>query len=242
MKFYFSKIEQTIQRIKRDSSYKLDRDMRFVDLISLIRYRFVDYFRGCLYRIKLGNAGKNLFIGRHVRIKHPKKVFVGSGVSIDSFVMIDALSTQGVTLGDNVSIGAFTIIKVTGIISDLGVGFIIGDNSNLGQYCFVGAAGGVKIGNNVLIGQRVSFHSENHIYHDTKKPIKEQGTNRKGIEIHDDCWIGGSVTILDGVIVNKGSVIAAGSVLINDVPPYTVVGGVPARVIIDRLENVKNEE
>jgi len=159
---------------------------------------------------------------------------VGRGVTLDDCVTINALSRTGIKIGDNVSIGAFTIIEATGILRRLGKGFSIGANSNLGDYCFVGAAGGVHIGENVLIGQRVSFHSENHVFARTDLPIRAQGTTQQGIIVEDDCWLGSGVIILDGVTVHQGAVVAAGSVVTSDVPPYAVVGGVPAKVIRSR--------
>ncbi|MNG32136.1 Virginiamycin A acetyltransferase [compost metagenome] len=76
--------------------------------------------------------------------------------------------------------------------------------------------------------------AENHVFSDKTKPIKEQGIYRQGITIEDDCWIGSNVTILDGVTIGTGSVVAAGAVVTKDVPPYSVVGGVPAKIIKER--------
>jgi acetyltransferase-like isoleucine patch superfamily enzyme len=224
-------VERFAQKIKQDPQYTLDDNLRSRDLLALLLCRLIERFRGARYGLLFRKAGRHLFVGRHFRVKYPYYVSVGEAVTIGDYVVIDALSRQGIVLGNNVSIGDFTIIRATGTISNLGVGFRIGSNSNLGQYCFVGAAGGVTIGENVLVGQRVSFHSENHIFSDLEHPIKEQGTTRMGIVVCDNCWIGGSTTLLDGVTVNQGAVIAAGSVVTNDVPSCAVVGGVPARVI-----------
>lgn len=58
-----------------------------------------------------------------------------------------------------------------------------------------------------------------------------QGATRKGIEIGKDCWIGANATILDGVKIGDGCIVAAGAVVNRDVPSYTIVGGVPAKTI-----------
>jgi acetyltransferase-like isoleucine patch superfamily enzyme len=63
------------------------------------------------------------------------------------------------------------------------------------------------------------------------RPIIEQGITAQGIVIEDDVWLGSSAIILDGVRVGKGAVVAAGAVVGKDVPPHTVVAGVPAKVI-----------
>jgi len=61
------------------------------------------------------------------------------------------------------------------------------------------------------MGQNVSIHSENHIFSDTSRLIKNQGTIMKGIVVEDDCWIGARTVILDGTHICRGSVMAAGA-------------------------------
>lgn len=227
-------IEKLAQKIKNNPRYELDRQLQFLDLNSILFQRVFSIIRALFVCVLLKKCHFPLFIGKRVRILHTRHISIGRGVTIDDYVKIDALSKKGVVIGDNVSIGAFTIIETTGILTNLGQGFSIGKNSNLGDYNYVGAAGGVIIGENVLIGQRVSFHSENHVFEKTDIPIREQGTTQQGIVVEDDCWLGSGVTILDGVTVHKGSVIAAGSVVTKSVPPYSVVGGVPAKLIQTR--------
>ena len=111
----------------------------------------------------------------------------------------------------------------------------IGDNVVLTDYIQISCADQVQIGNNVLVGQS-SFISDNgHGNTDLetlKIPPMQRKLHIKGpVIIEDDVWIGRCVTILSGVHVGKGAVIAAGSVVNKDVPPYSVVGGVPARII-----------
>lgn len=70
--------------------------------------------------------------------------------------------------------------------------------------------------------------------------MREQGYGPvEPVEIGDDCWIGGRVTILPGVHVGNGAVIAAGAVVTKDVPPYAVVGGVPAKIIYNRKDGTQ---
>jgi acetyltransferase-like isoleucine patch superfamily enzyme len=228
--------ERLIQRLKREPTYRLSPDLTTADLWAVLWRRGWAFLRGLWWRPRLGSAAGALFVGRGVRILHPRRLYVGRSVTLEDYVHIDALSRQGVRLGDNVTIAKFTIIETTGVISNLGEGLEMGDNSSLGDYCFVGAAGGVRIGRNVLVGQRVSFHSENHRFDRTDVPIKEQGVTRRGIVVEDDCWLGAGSILLDGVTVGRGSVVAAGSVVTRDVPPYSVVAGVPAKVMRQRGE------
>ena len=68
-------------------------------------------------------------------------------------------------------------------------------------------------------------------FKDVEKPMREQGFKFGVIHIEDDVWIAAQCTILAGVTIGRGSVIAAGSVITKDVPPYSIVGGVPGKVI-----------
>ena len=161
-------------------------------------------------------------------------------MTIQDGVTIDALSTNGVLLGANCNVGPMAIIQATGVLTRIGVGLSIGENSGIGGFSFIGCGGGVVIGANVIMGQYVSFHSENHLFEDIQKPIRTQGVTRAGISIGDDCWIGAKSTFLDGANVGRGCVVAAGSVVKGQIPPFSVVAGVPARVVKSRLMGVSD--
>ncbi len=93
----------------------------------------------------------------------------------------------------------------------------------------------IKIGNYVHTGANVMMFAYNHAFDDIDVPIKNQGYTDASIIIEDDVWIGAGSIILAGVTVGQGAVIAAGAVVNNDVPPYAIVGGVPAKVIKYRV-------
>src|SRR5690606_9978133 len=109
----------------------------------------------------------------------------------------------------------------------------IGDNTTLNRNSCI--LDNVIIGKNVSIAPNVVIVGSNHIFKDPEVLIKLQGSESKGIVIEDDVWIAANVTILDGVSIGQGSIIAAGSVVNKDVPPYTLVGGIPAKLIKERL-------
>jgi len=223
--------EMLIRRLKRDSNYRLDERRPLRCLVEILNCRGWEAVRGFLIQRRLGASSGLLFIGKNVTIRHKKLLQTGRSVIIEDYVYIDALSKEGIRLGDSVTIGKFATIQCTGVVQDLGIGLRIGDNSAVGAYSYLGAQGGIKIGNNVIIGPKASLHSENHNYQDIGIPIRLQGTTRKGITIDDNCWIGASSTILDGVHIHAGCVVAAASAVTRDIPPNTVVAGVPARVI-----------
>jgi acetyltransferase-like isoleucine patch superfamily enzyme len=77
----------------------------------------------------------------------------------------------------------------------------------------------------------VSFHSQEHVFDDSSQSIKDQGTTEKGIVIGDDCWIGAKASILDGTVIGRHCVVAAGAVVKGNFPDYSVIGGVPAKIL-----------
>ncbi len=89
----------------------------------------------------------------------------------------------------------------------------------------------IIIGNNVLIGPYAIFNSGSHLYSSKSRLIDEQGHKYGPITVEDDVWVGAHACILPGVTLAKGSVVAAGAVVTKSVTPYTVVAGVPAKVI-----------
>jgi acetyltransferase-like isoleucine patch superfamily enzyme len=91
--------------------------------------------------------------------------------------------------------------------------------------------GGVEIGDRVYTSPFTQIIAVNHVFDDPTMPFIEQGITAEGIVIEDDVWLGAGAVITDGVRVGKGAVVAAGAVVTKDVPPHTVVGGVPAKPI-----------
>lgn len=91
--------------------------------------------------------------------------------------------------------------------------------------------GPVKIGNDVNMAQNIVLSGLNHGYMDISIPPREQPCTTDEIVIGDNCWIGANVVVTSGVKIGRHSVIAAGSVVINDVEPFSVVVGNPGRVV-----------
>jgi len=107
----------------------------------------------------------------------------------------------------------------------IGPSLEIGDNSGVGENCRIGS--NTTIGNNVMMAPDVIICTENHKY--TKETY--EGWIKKPVVIEDNVWIGYRVIILPGVRVGENAIIGAGAVVTKDVPPYAIVGGVPAKVI-----------
>jgi acetyltransferase-like isoleucine patch superfamily enzyme len=228
--------ESTIRKLKSAPSYHLDQQISSGDLLRVLWNRGMAVLHGVWLRIRLADHRGILFVGSHVRLHHSRKIHIGKSVILEDGVIVDALSEKGVWLGNNVTIAKYSTIQCTGVIQELGEGVEIGDNSAVGAYSFLGGQGGIRIGQNVIMGPKVNIFSENHEFDQLDIPIRLQQTSRKGVVIEDNCWIGANSTILDGVTIHSGCVVAAGSVVTKDVPSDTIVGGVPARILRMRGE------
>jgi acetyltransferase-like isoleucine patch superfamily enzyme len=223
-------VNNIIDKLGR-SDYRLDDNITNIDLLIIVIIKIMQVFRGFYYKIFFKKVNGLFFVGKNVEIIFCSKITCGRSVTIDNNVKINALSKKGIYIGNNVSILNNTIIDCTGVFNNIGDGLIIGDNVGIAQNCFIQVRAYVSIGNDVIFGPNVSIFSETHLYKNTNIPIRKQGVSRKGVIIEDGVWIGTRAVVLDGVTIGKNSVIAAGSVVNKNVPPYTVYGGVPAKLI-----------
>ncbi len=210
---------------KAGKNYDPDPNVSDRVLLGSLLSRFAWLMRGFI------RFRKKVFIARDVSIRGKENLTMGEYTTINRGAQIDAVAKNQIVFGDRVSIGPFVEISCTSHFSKLGKGIKIGDDSAIGGYSFIGASGGVEIGSNVIMGQYVTFHAQDHIYKNKDKPIKDQGVTEKGIVIGDDCWIGAKVTFLDGAELGNRCVVAAGSVVKGKFPDHSMIGGVPAKVI-----------
>ncbi|HIJ64865.1 MAG TPA: acyltransferase [Candidatus Hydrogenedentes bacterium] len=112
----------------------------------------------------------------------------------------------------------------------------IGDYCRVGSYCFWHAEGGLRIGRNVIFGPRTTIWTANHNWRDPN--CLPYGTDdiMAPVVIEENCWICLGASIVPGVTVGEGAIVAMGAVVTKDVPRLTVVGGNPAREIAVRDE------
>ncbi len=224
-------IVNKIIRLLGRKNYTIDKTLTKYEIVIILFSKCFCLIRGYLLKPFLKKSKGLLFVGRGCKIIFKHKISLGKTVIIGDNVEINGLSKLGVSIGNNVSILKGTIIECTGVIRDLGDGLIIGNNVGIAQNCFIQVRGKVIIEDNVIFGPNVSIFSENHIFENPDLPISLQGEIRKGVTIKKGVWIGARATILDGVTVGENSIVAAGSIVTKDVPAYSVVGGIPSKVI-----------
>lgn len=211
---------------------ELARDT-WLDRILLRRWqRWLELRRGAWLALRGAHVGCRFGVRRLVRVEYPACLYAGDDVTICEHSYLHCLSERGVRIGSHTSIDRNLWLHCAGTSEDCAHGYFeIGDYSFIGCNAVMGAGGGIRIGNYVLIGQTVNIHAESHCFANPTRLIRDQGVDYQGIVIEDDVWIGSQVTILDGVTIGCGAVIGAGAVVSGSIPAYAIAVGVPARII-----------
>lgn len=218
----------------RNPNFKFDEALNSRALFQFIWIQVWSIIRGLKVLLFLKNP-KGMLLGKGVTFFNISKIQYGKFLRLGNHVYVSALCKNGIQFGDNVSIGAFSRVIVSTSLNEIGDKISIGNNVGIGEFAYLGGAGSLEIGDECIIGQYLSCHPENHNYQDTTISIRHQGVTRKGIKIGENCWIGSKVTILDGVEIGNGSIIAAGSVVNKSFPENSVIGGVPAKLLKTRI-------
>ena len=127
------------------------------------------------------------------------------------------------------SLGDYSVVESFACINNAVGDVMIGDHTRIGLHNTI--IGPVLIGNHVNLAQGITVTALNHIFENSEKRIDEQGVSTSAVVIEDDIWIGANAVVLPGVTIGQHSVVAAGAVVTKDVPPHSLVAGVPAKVI-----------
>lgn len=159
----------------------------------------------------------------YIRLLAPLYQQRGRGSKIYGSVRMDTPPYRRFVLGRRSVVESFCCIN--NAVGDV----IIGDNTRIGLHSTV--IGPVEIGSNVNLAQGIVVTALNHNFTDCTKRIDEQGVSTAKVTIGNDVWIGANATVLPGVTIGNHSVVAAGAVVTKDVPPYSLVGGVPAKIL-----------
>jgi acetyltransferase-like isoleucine patch superfamily enzyme len=186
--------------------------------------------RSKCYRGLFGKAGRKVFIGRNVTLRHPTKIRLGNNVIIDDNCVIDAkgVDNNGIDIGDNVFIGRNTIVycKNGNIRLEKGV--------NISANCTVFSSNDLTIREGTLVGGYSYLLSGGEYDIDDKATefADQSGMLTKGpLVIGRNCWLGARVTVLDSGNVGEHCVIGAGALVTKEIPANSLAMGVPARVV-----------
>ncbi|MCP4361166.1 MAG: acyltransferase [Chloroflexi bacterium] len=169
-------------------------------------------------------------IEKGVRLRFADNIKLGHGVYLDEKSYLHACPS-GIEIGDETIIMHGAILHVYNFRDLPKSGVTIGKKSLIGEYSVIRGQGGVTIGDRVYTSPFTQIIAVNHVFADPERPFTDQGITAEGIVIEDDVWLGAGAVITDGVCVGRGAVVAAGAVVTKDVPPHSVVAGIPARKI-----------
>ena len=163
--------------------------------------------------------GSGVVWGRNVALRHPRNIEIGDRVGIDDDCLLDAKGAgdDGIKIGDDVIIARATIIQ--GKCAPIR----IGDRCVIGSQCQLSSAGGITLGNAVLMGGQCYIGGGRNRTEERDMPMIDQGLYSKGpVVIGDDVWVGAGANIMDGVKIGKGCVIGSGAVIREDLQDFTV--------------------
>ena len=199
-----------------------------------LKQKWLTYLRFFISLIRAIAKGispfKVSFVGANSRLsgfanKHGKMMNIGSNV------VIDMHRASSVSVGDRFSLGDFSKMSSCGSITSSRSGeLVIGNNVGISEYFCLYLRASVIIEDSVIIGPRVTIVAENHEIQGVEA-VRDLGLTRKGIKIEEGAWIGSGVTILDGVVIGRNCIVAAGAVVTKDVEDFMIVAGVPAKNI-----------
>lgn len=190
------------------------------------------FCRKYLYRPFFKRVGKNVIFGRNLTLRHPHKIEIGDNVIFDDECLLDAKgdSNHGIRIGDYVSLGRFSsLVCKNGDIE-------ISSHVNIGSTVkiVVAEGGRIEFGSNIDVGSSCHFSGGSYDYSQADRLPSTQRKPTKGIFIEDYAWIGAGVIVLDGVRIGSRSIVGAGAVVIQDIPPKSIAFGVPAEVRKER--------
>ena len=144
----------------------------------------------------------------------------------------DSVRGTRIVVGAHSVIDSFVKVKPAGGSGDL----IIGSHCAINSGCVIYTGNGIHIGDHVAIAANCTIAPVNHAYQEKSRLIREQGflPSRGGVVVEDDVWIGANCVLLDGAVLRRGCVLAAGTVVRGEIPAYTVWAGEPPRQVGQR--------
>lgn len=178
-----------------------------------------------------GSCGRKVAFARGIILRHPKRMHLGDSVVISEECVLDGRhqdSDRSIVLGSNV------ILSNNVVLSCKNGSIAIGDSTGINTGTIIQSTNHcpVRIGRDVVVGQRcLVIGGGNYNIDRLDIPIRAQGIKDDGgVNIHEDVWLGGNVTVLGGVTIERGAVVGAGAVVTRSMPARSICKGIPARV------------
>jgi acetyltransferase-like isoleucine patch superfamily enzyme/acyl carrier protein len=244
--------KQMIQKLYDKESSSLNRYKEFYvgssDLGELLKFELLTSLLGLIpgalglllrkyfYPYLFKKVGRNVLWGKNITLRYPGNIEIGDQVAIDDNCLLDAKGVidQGIRIGNDVIIARDTIIQ------GKTAGVKIGDRCVIGSQCQLSSAGGIFIGNYVMLSGKCYIGGGHYRTEDIETPMIDQDLYSKGpVVIEDDVWLGAGVVILDGVRIGKGCFVGAGSIIRDDIKPYTIVA--PQQKLVKIPREIKGE-
>lgn len=186
--------------------------------------------RKVMYPWLLGSVGRNVVFGQGVVLRHPAKIRIGDGVTVDDLVVLDAKGTsnRGIDVGNGVFLGRGTILSCKD--GDI----VLGEHTNLGFHCEVFSGSTVTVGRHGLFAAYVYLVGGGHEFERADVAVVDQPRASAGIALGDNVWLGTGAKVLDGVSLGSDVVVGANGVVTSDLPDGAIAAGVPARILRTR--------
>ncbi|SCC72433.1 acyltransferase [Acinetobacter albensis] len=194
--------------------------MIFFKFFKLFNW-FSAFCRKIIYNCAFGSQFK--YFGKRTKLEITGKVKIGKNVYIGDDATIIVEKGALLTIGDNSFIGESCYIKCFGGAIE------IGHDVSINSKSFINGCGGVKIGNNTRIGTQTIIISSNHNFDKINILMREQGISKKGIYIGENIWLGARTTVIDGAYISNNSVIGACSLVTKKLNESGVYVGIPAK-------------
>lgn len=203
-------------------------------LLGYLLEQMLNALRGLTHQLAHLRRPRLIFLSARARVQGLGLMAYGPRLRVGMGSRIICWSRNGISVGREFSLGehciitnAFNPFAAPGTIR-------IGDNVGIGGYSYICCPSIVEIGSDTIVGQYLSIHPQSHVFSDSDRPIRLQGVTSRGVRIGRDCWIGAKVTILDGVHIGEGCIVAAGAVVTKSFEAGSIIGGVPAKSIASR--------
>ena len=217
-----------------------------VGFLGFLRYEFVTglfgscpgalgfALRALFYPPLFRECGRKVIFGRHLTVRHPDRIRLGSRVVLSDGVVLDAKGEEGegILIRDGVFVGLHTVVTCSDGSIELD------EKCNLGAFCRVGSHGRTRIGKKALLAAYCYVVGAGHESSRTDIPILDQpNTTKGGAEIGDGCWLGARVTVMDGVKIGRDTIVGAHALVTRDLPDFSIAVGIPAKVTGSRLKD-----